>query len=1064
MNRSRILLFFLLGPPTPGCAEDLTPTLFRQPTVSRTHIVFSYSGDLWIVSREGGVARRLTSMPGEETNPAFSPDGTQVAFTSECEENSDAYVVPAAGGEVRRLTYHPDGEYHGAVGWTPDGKSVVGYNERRLFSVRPEGGRTVELPPPSAVYGSFSPDGKKIAYVPFYSHYLWWKRYRGGATSRIWIADLPDCRIKKIPRANSNDFNPMWVDKRIYFLSDRDGPISLFAYDVTTKEVARVIYNPGSDILSASAGPGAIVYETFGSLHLYDLETKQSHRLAIRVSGSVPERKPRATKALDYLAGIKLSPTGDRVLIEARGELITMPAAQGEAQNLTNTPGAFERFPAWSPDGRRIAYFSDESGEYALHVRNSDGTGAVKKIDLGRPPGFYFSLVWAPDSKKIAYRDHRLTLWYVDVESGIPVRIDRDLFSSERLWLRIEAPPPAWSPDSRWLAYTKMLRSHMRALRIYSLQTGRSQQVTDGMSDIRSPQFDRGGKYLFFAASTDAGPTLGGDLSTWFRMPACSIYVVFLEKAGRFPVAGEREATGPVTIDLAGLEERIVPLHVPVRNYAKLLAGKPGVLCLLETEARAQSSMPGNSPSADTQTLYRFDLVTRKTDKVIEGVRDFDLSFNGEKMLYRQGQKWTVSAIGPPPQPGQVVLNLESLQVHADPTAEWKQMFREVWRTARDFFYDPGHHGVDWRAREKLFEPYLENVASPGDLNYLFRGMLSELRASHTSAWARTGPAKEPAVTGVLGADYEEADGRYRIARIYTGDKWNPKVRAPLVQPGMDIKQGDYLLAVDGQEVRASDNINRFFVSKAGKEVALRIAADSTGSQAHEVIVVPADEDWELRNFARADGNRRKVDRLTQGRVAYIYLPDTGAAGLAAFDRYFFSQSEKEALIIDERSNNGGALADYIINRLGQRVLVLGTPREGQDGTAPYSVIRGPKVMIANEEAFSGGDALAYFFKQAGLGPLIGTRTGGGLLGGGANLRLMDGGRVSVPFYGLYSPEGKWVVENDGVAPDIEIEQDPAAVRAGHDPQLEKAVEVVLALLKENPPPAIKRPPYKKLK
>jgi tricorn protease len=401
--------------------------------------------------------------------------------------------------------------------------------------------------------------------------------------------------------------------------------------------------------------------------------------------------------------------------------LLTVQTAQGETQNLTNTPGVFERLPAWSPDGRRIAYFSDESGEYALHVRNSDGTGAVKKIDLGQPPGFYFSPVWSPDSRRIAYRDHRLSLWYVDVENGTPVRIDSDLFSSERLWLRIEAPPPTWSPDSRWLAYTKMLRSHMRALHIYSLQTGQGRQVTDGMSDIRSPQFDRSGKYLYFAASTDIGPTLGGDLSTWFRTSTCSIYMVFLGKADKFPAAAEREAIGPVTIDLAGLENRIVPLPVPARNYAKLVAGKPGVFCLLETEARAQSSMPGNGPSSNPQTLYRFDLATRKTDKVIEGMRDFDLSFNGETMLYRQGQKWTISAMGIPPKPDEAVLKFESLQVHVDPAAEWKQMFREVWRTARDFFYDPGHHGVDLKARNKLFDPYLESVASPADLNYLFR-------------------------------------------------------------------------------------------------------------------------------------------------------------------------------------------------------------------------------------------------------------------------------------------------------------------------------------------------------
>lgn len=472
MKRLWILLYFLLGATTPGHAEDPKATLFRHPTVSRTHVVFSYAGDLWIVSREGGEAKRLTSGPGNDTTPVFSPDGTMVAFSSQ----SDVYVVWAAGGEPRRLTYHRGYGWDEAVGWTRDGKSVmfsswVGPTDR-LFSVPSEGGPTAELPLPYAVYGTFSPDGKGIAYVPFPSWHRQFKRYRGGQTSRIWIAHLPDCRIEKIPRDNSNDFDPMWVDNRIYFLSDRNGPISLFAYDVTTKKVTGVIQNPGSDILSASAGPDAIVYQRFGSLHLYDLKTRKSSQLAIRVSGEMPQRRPRSVNVLDNLGGVRLWPTGERVLIEARGELLTIPAAQGEMQNLTNTPGVRERFPAPSPDGKRVAYFSDESGECALHVRNSDGAAAVRKIDLGQPPGFYFSPVWSPDSTKIAYRDHRLSLWYVDVDKGNPVRIDADTYQ-DGFWVRIEAPPPAWSPDSRWLSYTKMLENHMRALHIYSLRRAR---------------------------------------------------------------------------------------------------------------------------------------------------------------------------------------------------------------------------------------------------------------------------------------------------------------------------------------------------------------------------------------------------------------------------------------------------------------------------------------------------------------------------------------------------------------------------------------------------------------
>jgi tricorn protease len=1065
MKRLWILLFFLLGATTPGHAEEQEPTLFRQPTVSRTHIVFSYAGDLWIVSRAGGEAKRLTSGPGEDTNPVFSPDGNLVAFSRESGSGAHVYVVPAAGGEPRRLTYHPGWYWSGAVGWTPDGKSVVfAYwgNAIRLFSVPSEGGPATELPPPSAAYGAFSPDGKRIAYAPFVSYHRNRKRYRGGRTSRIWIADLPDCRIEKIPRGNSNDFNPMWVDNRVYFLSDRNGPISLFAYDVETKKVLQIIHNPATDILSASAGPGAIVYERFGSVHLYDLEAGKSRQLAIRVSGEMPEMKPRSVNASDNLTGVRLSPAGDRALIEARGELLTVPALQGEIQNLTNTPGVRERFPVWSPDGKRIAYFSDESGEYALHVRNSDGTSVVKKIDLVQLPGFYFSPVWSPDSKKIAYRDHRLCLWYVDVEKGSPVRIDSDAYQ-ERIWVRIEAPPPAWSPDSRWLSYTKMLENHMRALHIYSLETGQSQQVTDGLSDISSPQFDRSGNYLYFGASTDIGPTQGDDLSAWDRTPSRSVYVAFLRNGLKFPTTPEGKAAGPVVIDFDRLADRIVALPIPARNYTRLVAGEPGALFLLETVPQPQHSLPGSDPSSNPQTLYRFELGARKTDKVIEGIRDFDLSGDGQKMLCRQGRKWAISPVAVPLKSDEGALKLESLQVRINPAAEWKQMFHEVWRSIRDLFYDPGFHGLNLKAREEEFEPYLKSVASPADLNYLFREMLSELRVSHLNVMVGMEPQMKTSNPGLLGADYEVADGRYRLARIYAADTWNPQARAPLRQPGLDLKEGDYLLAVDGHELRATDNIYCLFEGKAGKEVVLRVAPDAAGGRPREVTVVPIDDEYVLRQFAWVEDNRRRVDRLTSGRVAYIYLPDASKAGLAVFDRYFFAQADKEAVIVDARSNSGGALPEYFVHLLGRQVLALVATRAGQDFTAPYSVIRGPKVMIADEFTWSAGDCLAWFFKRLGLGPLIGSRTGGGMVGIGGRLTLLNGGWLSVSSNAVYGPDGKWAPENEGVAPDIEVEQDPAAVRAGRDPQLEKAVEVILTLLKKNPPSAVKKPPYKRL-
>jgi len=1061
-DQAYLSLLLLLTATAVAYSQVHEPLLLQQPTLSQTHVVFCYAGDLWIVAREGGEAKRLTSGPANDWDPVFSADGSQVAFSREAGIDFGVYIVPAAGGEPRRLAYG-----QAVVGWTRDGKQVVFVSPLssrgiyRLFTVSSEGGPATALSPPSAFYGSFSPEGKRIAYLPFGTAHYEWKGYRGGATAQIWIADLPDCHIEKIPRGNSNDFNPMWVDDRIYFLSDRDGLISLFAYDTWTKKVSKIIENPESDILSASAGPGAIVYERFGSLHLYDFKTGKSNRLEIQVSGEMPEKQPHSIKVIDNLTSMRLSPIGDRVLIEARGELLVLPTRIGEARNVTSSPGVFERFPAWSPDGGRIAYFSDESGEYALHIRNLDGTGPVKKIDLGSPPGFYFSPTWSPDSKKIAYRDHRLALWYVDVESGIPVRIDSGYYS-EHLWARLDAPPPSWSPDSRWLSYTRMIKNHLRALCIYSLETGRSHQITDGISDVRSPQFDRSGKYLYFAASTDIGPSLGDDLSAFNHPPTLSIYAAFLRKGDSFPKAVDEKASGPVTIDLAGLDDRIFALPVPARNYARITTSSPGILFLSETIAQPQSGILGAWPYSKSENLHQFDMVTKKTEKILEDISNFDLSCDGEKMLYKQGQKWAVSPAGVGAKPDEGALKLDSLQVRVDPVAEWRQMFREVWRDVRDLFYDPGFHGLDLDSCEKRFEPYLEGVASPADLNYLFREMLSQVRVSHIGAYAGTGPTAETASNGFLGADYEIVDGRYRFSRIYAGDKWDPKMRAPLAQPGMDIRQGDFLLAVDGEELRASDNIERFFVGKAGRDVVLRIAADAASSRSREVTVVPIDNEFSLRYFAWTDENRRLVDKSSGGRVAYIHLPDTREEGLAAFDRYFFAQADKEAVIIDARDNGGGALADYIINRLAQSVMAVRTGRLGHDVTAPYSVIRGPKVMITNESTVSGGDHLANLFRQARLGPLIGTRTYGGAVGGNGPT-LIDGGSVVPVLFAFYAPEATWIIENEGIAPDIEVEQDPAAVCAGHDPQLEKAIEVIMELLTKNPPPAIKRPPYKRL-
>jgi tricorn protease len=718
--------------------------------------------------------------------------------------------------------------------------------------------------------------------------------------------------------------------------------------------------------------------------------------------------------------------------------------------------------------------------------------GEVRKIDLGSPPTFYYSPTWSPDSKKIAYTDKRLNVWYVDLEKKTPARVDTDTFAGP------SQLNPVWSPDSRWLAYTKQLRNHLRAVFIYSLEQNKSYQATDGMSDALFADFDKEGKYLYFTASTDVALNTGWlDMSSLNRPVTRSVYVMVLKKDLPSPLAPEsdeekpeekktessKETTGKdqaadkdkqkdkekpkepvkVDIDFENISQRILALPIPAGNYQGLSAGKAGVLFLVEGPPIDPINFDDAGP---TLTLHKFDLKTRKTEKILENLNAFDLSFNGEKMLYRQKDQWFITkaekpAEGPP-KPGEGgPLKLETMEVYVDPRAEWKHMYYQVWRDERDFLYDPGLHGLNLEAARKKYEPYLDGIASRDDLNYLFEEMLGEITIGHMFVGGGDRPEVKKVKGGLLGADYKIENGRYRFARVYNGENWNPKLRAPLTQPGVNVVAGEYLLAVNGREIGGSDNIYSFFEETAGKQVVLKVGPNPDGKGSREVTVVPADDELGLRNLAWIEGNRRRVDEMTGGRVAYVYLPDTYSGGYTNFNRYYFAQVGKEAAIIDERFNGGGAIADYIIDYLRRPLLSFWTLREGQDITTPIEAIFGPKVMIINEMAGSGGDALPWMFRKTGIGPLIGKRTWGGLVGHYTNpIDLLDGGFTGTPNLAFYDTDGAWDVENHGVPPDIEVEYDPRAVREGHDPQLEKAVEVVMELLKKNPLPTPHRPAY----
>lgn len=1087
------LLIVLASAPA-KTADSEGPFLLQKPALSQTRIVFVFAGDLWSVPREGGEAERLTSSPGSETNPLFSPDGSEIAFTGEYDGNMDVFVIPAAGGVPRRLTWHPAADI--VLGWAPDGKRVLFTSGRNaysrfseLYTVGLDGGLEEKLPLPMGFEAAFSPEGMRIAYVPLSRAFTAWKRYRGGRATPVWIANLADSVIEKVPRENSNDFNPIWVGDKVYFLSDRDGVVSLFAYDLKSKKVSRAFENSGLDLKSASAGPGAIVYEQFGSLNLYDLKTGTTSRVPITVNGDMPEVRERYKAVGDSLEIAGLSPNAARVVFEARGEIVTVPAEKGDPRNLTNTTGVMERDPAWSPDGKTIAYFSDESGEYMLHLKPQSGAGETVRIALGAKPSFYFSPRWSPDSKKIAYSDAHLAIWYVDIAAKKPVLVDKDRYYGGT------GGSPSWSPDSKWLAYAKRLPNYMGAIFLYAVDTGKSLQVSDGMSDVLFPVFDADGKYLYFTASTDSGQSLQPDIHSFSRPVTRSIYIAVLPKDEPSPLApesdeekGEEKKTEEgkagdkkseekkpveakavtVKIDFDGILQRILAVPMPARNYAGLQAGKTGTLLAIE----ATAALPGEA-GASGATVHRFDLKACRSDVVASGVGFFEIARSGEKYLYSQKGRWFIASLqpmppaggpaGPPPAPsasGPNALATDAIQVRVNPVDEWRQMYREAWRLEREFFYDPNAHGYDLAAAEKKYSPYLEHIVSRRDLNYLFAEMLGGIEVGHLGVGGGDLPEVKRVPAGLLGADYKVENGCYRFARIYNGENWNPQLRAPLTQPGINVAVGDYLLAVNGREVSGRDSIYSFFENTAGKQVLLKVGPSPDGKGAREVTAVPVPSEAALRNFTWIENNRRYVDNATGGRVAYVYMPDTSFGGYTNFNRYFFAQVGKDAVIIDERFNGGGALATDIIEFLQRKLLSLVATRDGEDEAQPQGAILGPKVMLINEFAGSGGDAMPYYFKAAGVGPLIGKTTWGGLVGRAGGPALMDGGFVTAPSSGVWSPKDGWIAENVGIAPDIEIEHDPALVRRGKDPQLDKAIEVVMSELTKKPPVKPKRPTF----
>jgi tricorn protease len=1097
--RLRTLVFaaLLISLTKSAFAADDAALLVRSPTANRTNVVFVHGGYLWTVPRGGGEARQLTT-GGHEALPIFSPDGNWLAFTGQYDGNVDVFIMPANGGEPKRMTWHPGADV--AVGWSPDGKRVLFRSTReayadfaRLYTVGVEGGWPEVLPMWRGEEGSYSPDGMRVAYVPNLKWQTSWKRYRGGQTTPVYIVQLSDLKLEKVPRDNSNDSDPVWFGEMVYFLSDRNGPVSLFSYDPKSKAVKQVVENKGLDLKSVTAGPDVLAYEQFGGIYLWDPKTSKSNRVSVHISGDLPATRPHYEKVGDKITTAAISPTGARAVFEARGDILTVPAEKGDARNLTRSTNVMERDASWSRDGKSIAYFSDESGEYALHIVDQSGFGPVKKIALGNPPSFFYGPNWSPDSKKIAFTDKRLNIWYADVEKGTTVKVDTDRFDDPSVVLTV-----SWSPDSKWLTYSKFLESHLRAIFVYSLDSRKASQITESLGDARYPVFDKNGKTLFFTASTDIGLSSGWlDLSSYQHPVLRSVYAAVLKKGDKSPIEPEsdeektedekkadekkpeekkdsadkpkdaakatetkkpdeakKEEENKVVIDLDGISQRIVALPIKAANYIGLDAGKTGVLFLSELP-----DVPRFDPVVPVN-ISKFDLSTRKTEPFLGGINGFTVAGSGEKVLYRQGPAWFIVPTAAAPAPGAGALKLDGLETYSDPRAEWAQMYREVWRIQRDFLYDPNHHGLDLAAAEKKYAPYLKGAGGRDDINYLFDEMLSEITIGHMFIGGGDIPPARAVKGGLLGADYKIENGRYRFARIFNGENWNPDLRAPLTQPGVDVKVGDYLLEVNGVDVRPPADVHKFLENTADRQTRIKVGPTPDGKNAREVTVVPVAGEFALRNRAWEEDSRRKVDQMSGGKIAYVHVPDTNIGGYLNFNRFYFGQVGKQAAIIDERYNHGGQVADYIIDELARPLRNCAITREGEKFCSPLAQIYGPKTMIINEMSGSGGDALPWMFRQDKLGPLVGTRTWGGLVGIWNYPVLMDGGFVTAPRGAIYGLNGDWEVENRGIAPDVEVENDPASVAAGGDPQLERAIQITLDALKKNPVVIPDHPPY----
>ncbi len=1090
--------------------------MMRYPDVSATQIAFVYAGDIWVAPKAGGVATRLSSPRGEEMFPKFSPDGTQIAFSGNYDGNTDLYLMPASGGVPRRLTYH--GAPDRLVGWYPDGRSLLfassrtSYKDRfnQLFRVSVDGGLPEKLPMPYGEFGSVKSDGKTLAYTPISLDFRTWKRYRGGMTPDIWLFNLETFESRNLTRSGADDSIPMWHGDTLYFISDRDEAkrANLWAWDSKTDQFRALTQFDDQDIHFPSAGPDEIVFENSGKLYLFDYKTEKSREVRIEVVTDQATLKPRDVNLSGWLQDVSVSPTGKRVVLEARGELFSAPAEQGVVRNLSRSSGVAERFPSWSPDGRLIAYFSDRTGEYELTVRPADGSGGETNLThLGA--GFRYSPQWSPDSKKVAFIDQAMRIQVFDLEGATNRVVGHQLWQYHGALASFRV---SWSPDSRWLAWAQDLTNQLSQIVLHDLKESRTHAVTSGFYNDDDPTFDPDGKYLYFRTIRSFSPSYSELDNTWIYANGNRLAFVPLKRDASNPlapkndeeekgrakkeaekdkekpkdtaastnapaatnvitagltnapntnavasaaggtnaVAGSKaEEPKPTEIDLEDMERRVVLLPVGAGQYDTLI-GLPGGKVIYRRRPRVGSD-------GGDAVLLIYDLDKREEKVVIGDCGAAELSADNSHLLVHSGGRWAVVE----PKEGQKAdksVPTGDLTSRVEPAAEWRQIFNDVWRFQRDYFYDPHLHGVDWNLMRERYGRLLGSAVTRWDVNYIIGELIGELNSSHT--YRSGGDLENPPSRGVgyLGCDFQRTNGVYQISRIIEAAPWDAEPRSPLQEPGVNVKAGDFLLAVNGQPLDPTQDPWAAFQGMAEQTVQLTISTNGTPEGAREVLVKTLDSEARLRHLAWQQESRKRALERSQGRVAYVYVPDTGQNGQNELVRQWRGQVHLPGMVIDERFNSGGQIPDRFVELLNRPLRNWWGVRDGHDWPWPPIAQQGPKAMLINGWSGSGGDGFPYYFKQSGLGPLVGMRTWGGLIGITGAPGLVDGGSVTVPTFGIYDLNGGWIIEGHGVDPDIEVVDDPTAMARGGDPQLERAVDEVLKSLEKNPPPQPHKP------